>query len=159
MSVRGTRLTVPAEVWGRCTGGHHGRVSAAGAKCWQLLLTEHKNKVLFEGKWKHFLGNRVFPLGRQAGVVVFISTSVEDQEASGMGRLRPTPQSWSWFHCVSPCLQHTVLGASRCQKASWDGQSVQGGGPSSLQSPPAQTIHMSMLWTRWPLHKGMPTGH
>lgn len=37
--------------------------------------------MFFEGKWKRFLGNLVFPLGRQARVVVFISTSVEDQEA------------------------------------------------------------------------------
>lgn len=63
-----------------------------------------------------------------------------------------TPAPPPVLRLVPLCQQKLTMGASGhrevLEEASWDGQSVQGGGPSSLKSPPAQTIHMSKLRAR-----------
>lgn len=121
--------------------------TAASFSSWCKILAVatkwHKNKV-FEGKWK--VSWRTWCC-LQAGrpELDFIITSTEGW---GRGAVRtysaPFP-GLRWFHCISTmdsCGHQGVL------EASWDGQSVQGGGPGSLKSPLAHTIHMFQLWAR-----------
>lgn len=79
---------------------------------------------------------------------VFVSTSVEDQEAV-MGRLPSLPGLAAGSTASTQAYNGQSGHHEVSEKASGDGSQSKVG-PSSPQSPPSQTVHMSTLWARCP---------
>lgn len=103
-----------------------------------------QEQSVFQRQVDAVLENLAFPLGRQARPVWFPSAPAEDWGAV-MDPLHPPPRPL--ILQLVPLHQHKLTAGSSghqevAEEASWDGQAVQGGGPSSLKSPPAQTVHV-----------------
>lgn len=142
----GTALGLPAPRSGAAAGGgHHGHVSAAGAKRRPSLRTQCFSEASGSGSGESGVSFR------ETGQTCVISIST----CRGLGGCdgpisRPAPHIHPVLQLV-PLHQHKLtVGSSGHQEvpeeASWDGESVQG--PSGLKSPPAQTVRMSKLRAR-----------